>query len=97
MTHQAEGSQRTADDADLEFAYEVNAWKSRLINQAASLTGMFETNARLREQLAAMKASSNYVCDKEVCPTSVTFADGRIVRLAHDANHGYYLEIERAS
>ena len=56
MTHQAEGSQRTPDDADLEFAYEVNAWKSRLINQAASLTGMFETNAMLREQLAAMKA-----------------------------------------
>lgn len=28
--------------ADLEFAYEVNAWKSRLINQAVTLTNMFK-------------------------------------------------------
>jgi Lar family restriction alleviation protein len=55
----------------------------------------------LTAQVAALTVqcatAGNYVCDKEVCPTSVRFADGRVVRLAHDADHGYYLEIERES
>jgi hypothetical protein len=48
-------------------------------------------------QVVQCATAGNYVCDKEACPTSVRFADGRIVRLAHDADHGYYLEIERES
>jgi len=53
-----------------------------------------ERDAALR-RIEELERGSNYVCDKEVCPTSVQFVNGRVVRLAHDADNGYYLEVER--
>lgn len=51
-----------------------------------------EHKAELSRLRGELSEAGNYVCDKECMPTSVTFTDGRIVRVVGDG----YLEIERA-
>jgi hypothetical protein len=82
----------TADAVDVACAF--RDWcELREAQKDKEIAALSAENARLAKDVAT---SGNYVCDKEVCPTSVTFTNGRIVRVAHCADNGYYLEIEHA-